>query len=420
MEPERNQPEFPQLYKSAFTYPAIDNHAHPLLRPEHRDHIDIPFDGVISEAGGVALQDSIHTLACYRAASQLSELYQLEGASWNDVKTHRSQVDYIDLCKQCIKPTGIQCILLDDGLGLPELAADYTWHDQFTHSPTRRIVRIEVVAEGILTPIIKEYVEKEDMAIQELFDTFSRRLSETLTRDAIDTNVAGFKSIICYRSGLDVYPLSDLDGDILRPVLALVNSYIENKGRIRLNNKFFNDYVVRTALAIAVMHNKPVQFHTGLGDDDISLRTSSPSHLQPLIKAYPKAIFVLLHSSYPYTREAGYLTSVYRNVYLDFGEVFPFVSGEGQRSIIKQVIELSPTNKILWSTDGHWWPESYYLGTVQARQALYQARIGSYVFSDVVRSRELTEAQAVHIVESALFHNANAIYNLGLEPYQGP
>lgn len=64
-----------------------------------------------------------------------------------------------------------------------------------------------------------------------------------------------------------------------------------------------------------------MQFHTGLGDEDITLRISSPSHLQPLIKTYPNSIFVLLHSSYPYTREAGYLTSVYRNVYLDFGEV---------------------------------------------------------------------------------------------------
>src|SRR6188768_2468214 len=64
-----------------------------------------------------------------------------------------------------------------------------------------------------------------------------------------------------------------------------------------------------------------VQFHTGLGDNDITLSLSSPAHLQPIIKAYPKTLFVLLHSSYPYTREAGYLTAVYHNVYLDFGEV---------------------------------------------------------------------------------------------------
>lgn len=94
-----------------------------------------------------------------------------------------------------------------------------------------------------------------------------------------------------------------------------------------------------------------VQFHTGLGDSDITLSLSSPAVMQPLIKAFPQTKFVLLHSSYPFTREAGYLTSVYPNVYLDFGEIFPFLSADGQRSTVKQVLELCPTNKILWSSE---------------------------------------------------------------------
>lgn len=72
--------------------------------------------------------------------------------------------------------------------------------------------------------------------------------------------------------------------------------------------------------------------------------------MQPIIEAYPDAPIVLLHSAYPYTREAAYLTSVYKNVYLDFGEVFPFLSGDGQRAVIRQMLELAPTNKILWSS----------------------------------------------------------------------
>ena len=93
-----------------------------------------------------------------------------------------------------------------------------------------------------------------------------------------------------------------------------------------------------------------MQFHTGLGDNDITLTLSSPAHLQPLIKAYPNTKIVLLHSGYPFTQEAGYLTAVYENVYLDFGEVFPFLSPDGQRQVVRQVLELSPTNKIMWSS----------------------------------------------------------------------
>ena len=93
-----------------------------------------------------------------------------------------------------------------------------------------------------------------------------------------------------------------------------------------------------------------MQFHTGLGDNDITLTLSSPAHLQPLIKAYPATKIVLLHSSYPFTKEAGYLTAVYENVYLDFGEIFPFLSADGQRQVVRQVLELAPTNKIMWSS----------------------------------------------------------------------
>jgi predicted TIM-barrel fold metal-dependent hydrolase len=50
-------------------------------------------------------------------------------------------------------------------------------------------------------------------------------------------------------------------------------------------------------------------------------------------------------------REAGYLTAMYKNVYLDIGEVFPVVSRGGQEAVIRQLLELAPTNKIMWSSE---------------------------------------------------------------------
>ncbi|EGO02862.1 hypothetical protein SERLA73DRAFT_47721, partial [Serpula lacrymans var. lacrymans S7.3] len=153
---------------------------------------------------------------------------------------------------------------------------------------------------------------------------------------------------------------------------------------LRLADKTLNDYLVRIVLDIAGKCNKPGIIHSiGLGDNDIRLTKSSPAHMQQIIEAFPQTTFILLHSSYPYTRDAGYLAAVYRNVYLDFGEIFPFVSAEGQRAVIRQVLELCPTNKIMWSTDGHWWPESYYLGTVQARLALFAVRDVKLISRDV-------------------------------------
>jgi hypothetical protein len=139
-------PAYSKLYETTFGFPAIDNHAHPLLRAEQRE--SVPFEGLISEAQGDALvKDAVHTLACHRATQQLAGLFGIKDATWEDIKTTRSQTDYLDLCRRCIEPTGIQCILLDDGLDNSSVAESLTWHDQFTHDHARQIVRIEIVAE---------------------------------------------------------------------------------------------------------------------------------------------------------------------------------------------------------------------------------------------------------------------------------
>ncbi|CAK5267573.1 unnamed protein product [Mycena citricolor] len=281
---------------------------------------------------------------------------------------------YSDCCDMFMRAsiTGTQCLLLDDGLGgVEEYAEDFRWHDRYTTSPTKRIVRVEVVAEKILRDLLRgheEYAASEqlELVLSAFLDIFERTLAES----AAANEVVGFKSVACYRTGLDVEPPSESAEAVLASLKDVAQDF-KLTGKIRLAHKALNDLVVCKTLEIAAAQDKPIQFHTGLGDNDITLTKASPSHLQKVIKRYPETKFVLLHSSYPYTRDAGYLSAVYPNVYLDFGEVFPFVSGAGQRSIVQQMLEICPTSKILWSTDGHWWPESFYLGVVQSRQALY-------------------------------------------------
>ncbi|KAI0072172.1 hypothetical protein K474DRAFT_441712 [Panus rudis PR-1116 ss-1] len=397
------------LAQVAFSYPAIDNHAHPLLREENRNAF--PFEGLISEATpGAGLSDAVTTLACHRATLQLSKLYRVPTESWEDIKQVRQNVDYTALCRLCFEPTRIQCLLLDDGLGgVAEYAASYKWHDQLTQSPSKRIVRVEIVAENVLKGVMESIIGSGAVDPSHFMHTFKNQFIAVLRQSAADPEVAGFKSIACYRTGLDISPMPSVNE--LEKGLTMILLRYEATRTLRLADKVINDYVVHLTLQTAGEFQKPVQFHTGLGDNDITLTVSSPAVMQSLIQTYPGTKIVLLHSSYPYTREAGYLTAVYPNVYLDFGEIFPFLSGEGQRSVIKQVLELCPTNKIMWSTDGHWWPESYYLGSIQARQALYEVLAAS------VSRQELTETQAINIFKGALFDNANRIYNLGLRPY---
>jgi len=246
----------------------------------------------------------------------------------------------------------------------------------------------------------------EDNAMQSL--RFLSEFEDLLEESATSDDVAGFKSVACYRTGLDIASSHD-DSEYRRDFDTAVQACMK-KGKVRLAFKAFNDRLVRLTLWVGGQHGKPVQFHTGLGDNDIRLNKSSPAHMQSIIEAFPQTKIVLLHSSYPFTKEAGYLTAVYANVYLDFGEIFLFLSPDAQRTVVRELFDLCPTNKIMWSTDSAWFPESYYLASAQGREALYE------VLADYVQRCEITETQAIDIAKRALFENANEIYGLKLIP----
>ncbi|XAR62384.1 hypothetical protein NMG60_11017118 [Bertholletia excelsa] len=67
------------------------------------------------------------------------------------------------------------------------------------------------------------------------------------------------------------------------------------------------------------------------GDKDLDLRLSNPLHLRALLedKRLSKIPIVLLHASYPFSKEASYLASVYP--------------------------------RVMFSIDGHAFPETFYL-----------------------------------------------------------
>lgn len=380
MDPAFNQPRptIDQLRHVAKNYPIIDNHAHNLILPAKAD--TIPFETITSEAQGRALRDTFKALSHLRAAKQLRQLYECgEDADWEDILEQRTEwlrSDPERLHNRCFE--GVHALLIDDGLAGPDKVYPFTYHDRFTKAPSKRIVRIETVAERLMEDIIRDANEDDLRETKFLPDTwltftddFERKIQEAIK----DPDVVGFKTVVCYRTGLDVEP--DYE-QAARAVGHPFERYVKNcirKRSYRIEKRALNNYLVLRTLEILserLPHSdsvsKPLQFHTGLGDNDISLLESNPAYLQPLIENYPTVPFVLLHSSYPYTREAGYLATVYRHVYLDIGEVFPMVSRDGQKAILRQAMELVPGSKLLYSSDGHWFPETFWLANLQFRE----------------------------------------------------
>ena len=168
------------------------------------------------------------------------------------------------------------------------------------------------------------------------------------------------------------------------------------------------DFLVIQALEIAAKHKFPVQFHTGFGDRDLDLRKANPLYLRPLLedRRYRNAQFVLLHASYPYVREAGYLASVYPQVYLDFGLAVPFLSVSGMHEAVRMLLELAPTTKVMYSSDAHFIPELYYLGAKWGREVL------ANVLEGAIRNLDLTSQEAEEISVAILSENARNLYQL--------
>lgn len=297
-------------------HPIIDNHAHNILLSTHEQ--TIPFLSITSEAQGEALETSRWSLANARAGKALKRLYKCQDDSWSGIEAARGRAlahrDY--LYDECFR--GTHTILMDDGLD-SDSVHHYAWHDRYCVGRTRRIVRIEAVAESILEQqLIPKYKQQHtigDLKDMKLVERYLENLGHTF-HDSIrdytkDKDVAGFKSVICYRSGLSINIEEHSEREIDDLVAAFASWFRRclRRETSKVNSKILNDWLVSICLFILsgsaeVGHVKPMQFHTGLGDNDLSLKLANPAHMQPLIEKFPRVPVVLLHSSYPYTREA--------------------------------------------------------------------------------------------------------------------
>lgn len=345
-------PEFNYIAEAIAQIPLLDNHAHNLLEATATPPHDPPLETCFSEARGTALADSVNTLPHSLAVRQLAKLLQCED-DWASVKKARDRLSLEDLSRLCFSRSNIQCILMDDGFASGnERTLPLEWHDRFLSTSTRRIVRVENVAEGVLATLwdhvlplkeneVEEVPTDADIAASPPKKTGSsldaeilRNISTILTQFqtiilhafgtfARSNNVVAFKSIAAYRSGLNInMPLRE---SVFKDLHAHYEQYAGSRV-VRLTQKALIDFVVCTALEVAAEFNLPVQFHAGFGDNDIDLISANPIHLKKVIERFPTAKIVILHAAYPYAREAGYLASVNSNVFVDYGLVNPMVS----------------------------------------------------------------------------------------------
>jgi hypothetical protein len=216
------------------------------------------------------------------------------------------------------------------------------------------------------------------------------------------------KSIIAYRTGLAVRPTTRADAVA---AFGPVKERARREGRIRLASKPLNDYLLLLALRIAERQALPVQFHTGFGDADLDLLDANPLHLRPLLESanHRHVPFVLLHASYPYVRELGYLAALYANVYADVGLAIPHLAAEIP-SLLRQLLGLTPSSKIVYSSDASQIPELFWLAARWARRGL------GVVLEELTAVGALDDGEALAIGRQLLGGNAARIYGVPWPP----
>ncbi|KAJ6178956.1 hypothetical protein N7519_009417 [Penicillium mononematosum] len=366
-------------------HPLIDHHAHNLLNPESAtDYDNYPLEAIATSADGRALENARTTLPRYgpQASSRSSTAAHVQTGTTSNPRTMKADDEDIE---------------------------SSSWHDSFTASPTKRIVQIEAMAESTILQVSNSRKNGESV-----WNNFRQRFQDALATALDDANIVGFVSEICCRTGLDVDAYSSDDTTLGGSLIRILDSGTTKSG-FAVDDKEICDWIVQQTLkAISFKKKggvaKPLLFHTGLGDNRVNLLRANPACLQPLIAQYADADIVLLNAGYPYTCEAGYLAATYPNVYLDLGKVFPMVSREAQMKVLRESLELAPTNRLLWSTDGRFHPETFWLANRQFRQAL------EMVLVDYVQNGDFTASQALRIAADVLFYNANRLYSLDLTP----
>lgn len=363
--------------------PAIDQHAHNLVHPEVMDHT--PYAAAFTEGHDpdIINHHARFTLCYRRSLRDIAELLECDPTE-PSILARRTELGLDELTQRCFRAANLQAIYLDDGF-LPDTILPVEWHQQFI--PVHRLLRIEWLAEQMISQVSH-------------FEIFLEWFRSEL--DSPPQGTIGFKSIAAYRTGLDIQPIPlELAAE---QFYAIKQAHPE--GTIRLTNKLLIDFLVGEALAIAAQYQRPVQFHTGFGDPDLDLRLANPLHLRPLLEdpRYRQAPIVLLHASYPFMREASYLTAVYPQVYVDFGLAIPFLSGTGMKQTIAALLELGPTSKIVYSSDAHLIPELYYLGAKWGRKLLGQ------VLEQAIDNRDLTAQEAEEVALEILGRTAQRLY----------
>ncbi|KAL5137014.1 Protein fluG [Glycine soja] len=406
--------DFSELRKAVEEVELVDGHSHNIVALNSTSisgFVQAFTVGAFVDADAIAFAQT--SLSFKRSLRDVAELYGTE-VSLQGVEEYRKASGIESISSTCLKAAKFSAILIDDGIEMDK-KHDMQWHKNFTPF-VGRILRTERVAEQILEQglpngsswtidsFTEAYVsKKKSINVLALF------LSITVT---VAKEIHALKSIAAYYGGLEIN-LNVTKTDAEESLKEVLTNTAKPIFLLKYKNyKNLVDYLFLQSLEIALSYDLPMQIHTGFGDRLLDLRKTNPLHLRSVLedKRYSKCRFVLLHASHPYSKEASYLASVY----LDFGLAIPKLSVHGMTSAVKDLLNLAPLDKVMFSTDAYTFPETFYLGAKNSREVVFS------VLHDACIDGELSIPEAVEAAKDILARNAIRFYKISSPNNAGP
>lgn len=384
--------------------PVVDVHCHPfvdqgaLTVAQFVDAMAFPGgDVAYMEEGGVAATDDVsgeiqalrqNTIYWRYALHRLAEFFACP-ADVASIAASRNQAvvgGYQAHVQRLFSAVGLETLVTD--FGYPQPPVD--------RSRFRQEMPVEVVPIFRIEPLIADLL-KQEMGWAE----FRRRYDETIAAALEHEGYRGLKSVIAYRTGLDISPLSRTPDQGRQALEAL------RAGTGGNATKKLRDHLLCRALELCMEYDVPMQIHTGMGDYDINFLQCRPSLLMDLLRfpVFRACRVLLVHTGYPYHAEAGYMANMLPRVYCDVSEGIPFAGHAAQR-IYLEVLEMAPLHKVVYGSDGYTLPEIFYVGARLGRQALAEA------LSVLVEGGFLDQGEALAAAAGILAGNARRLYGI--------
>jgi predicted TIM-barrel fold metal-dependent hydrolase len=366
--------------------PIVDHHAHSLLRPEASQEA-ARFRRWFSESiePDIHARHVPHTLLFRTGLRWLAELLACE-PTLEAILAARAAQSYQVWTRRLFEEANISILLCDYG---------YQGADAYSHAELQAMLPCRV------EPILRLETLAQELIIRH--DTFEQMV-EAYVAAAASARAAGYvalKSIIAYRTGLDISPATRQEA---AAAFVPLKEEARRAGQVRLASKPLCDYLVRLALEQAVKQELPIQFHTGFGDRDADLRLANPLHLRAVIEEFTCPL-VLLHAGWPFYRELAHLAAIYANVWLDFSLAVPFAT-TGIPPMLRDILGMAPFSKVMFATDAFTMPEIFWLAARWGRWGLAR------VLDEFVAEGFLTTDEAWQAAEAILGGNAHSLYRL--------